>query len=276
MEEKIYQEDELSSRNGQTTRKIIFYYTGTGNSLWIGRILAQGISNTELISILDWNANRHSTDYAVIGLIFPVHIWGVPRRVLSFLTLLKAMTPDYIFAVASNAGQVSNALVQLHKEMESKGLVLSSGWSVVMPSNYIPWEGPGPLEEQKKRFVEARIKLSAIAEKVCSRVKMPVEKGLLWQRILFTVLYKFTFPYVPKMDNKFWVNEECNQCGICVNICPTKNIKIQNEKIYWANNCEQCLACIQWCPQKALQYGKRTVAYTRYHHPEIKVKDLLK
>ncbi|HPT69609.1 MAG TPA: hypothetical protein PKW50_05625, partial [Syntrophomonas sp.] len=59
-------------------------------------------------------------------------------------------------------------------------------------------------------------------------------------------------------------------------VCPSNNIVMEDNKLVWQNHCEQCLACIEWCPQEALQYGKKTPAYKRYHHPEIKVRDLLK
>jgi ferredoxin len=203
-------------------------------------------------------------------------LWGVPRRVLEFLDQLQAMSPEYIFAVANNAGQVSNTLVQLQKVMESKGLHLSSGWSIVIPSNYIPWGGPCSVEKQNQLFADARLKLSALAQGIRNQVKKPVEKGPLWQRILFTWFYKMSYSQVPKMDEKFWVDERCNQCRLCIELCPQNNIIMQDEKLVWQNNCEQCLACIQWCPQESLQYGKKTSAYARYHHPEIKAKDLLK
>jgi ferredoxin len=274
--QNIYPQDESYPISGQTTRSTIFYYTGTGNSLWVARVLAQELGNTELISMVDWDVKKHVIDSPVIALIFPVHIWGVPGRVLDFLDALKEISPSYVFAIANNAGQVSNTLVQLKKIMDSKHLALSSGWSIVMPSNYIPWGGPGSLDEQNKRFQAARIKLSSIAEQVHRRVNLPVEKGPLWQRIVFTGIYKFTFPLVPKMDDKFWVDERCNQCRLCVNICPAQNIDILNEKLLWHNHCEQCLACIQWCPPEALQYGSKTAAYARYHHPEVKAKDLMR
>lgn len=242
--------------------------------MWAARTLAQELGNTELVSLVGWDTKKQVIDSSVIGLVFPVHIWGVPHRVLEFLDELKAMSPDYIFAIANNAGQVANTLVQLEKAMESKGLDLAGGWSIVMPSNYIPWGGPGSQEEQEKLFQGAHTKLSAVAGKVRDRVRMPVEKGPLWQRIVFTPLYKLTFPLVHKMDDKFWTDERCNQCSLCIKICPTQNISIQNDKLIWHNHCEQCLACLQWCPQEALQYGPKTSAYPRYHHPEVKLKDL--
>ena len=268
-----YYENESNTKNGQRTT--IFYFTGTGNSLWLARTLGQKIDNTELISMVNWDNQKQVVNSDAIGLIFPVHIWGVPRRVINFLDKLKTISPKYIFAIANNGGQVSNTLVQLKKVMESKGLTLSSGWSIIMPSNYIPWGGPGSSYKQNERFQAAELKLTSIAEKVQGRVKSPVEKGPLWQRIVFTSLYKLTLPYVYKMDVKFWVDDRCNQCSVCVNICPAQNIDIQNEKLTWHNHCEQCLACIQWCPKESLQYGKKTPDYPRYHHPKIKLRDLI-
>ncbi|MGE5458810.1 MAG: EFR1 family ferrodoxin [Methanobacterium sp.] len=265
-----------SSAGNQTTKTTIFYFTGTGNSLWIARALARELGNAEIVSMSAWDKKQAIIESQIIGLVFPVHIWGVPRRVLEFLDQLPAMNAAYIFAVANNAGQVSNTLVQLNKVMQSKGLSLSSGWSVVMPSNYIPWGGPGSSEEQNELFAAARTKISFIAQEINRRVDTKMEKGPLWQRIVFTWLYKISFSHVPEMDGKFWVDERCNQCGLCIQLCTNKNITLQDDKLTWQNHCEQCLACIQWCPQEALQYGKKTPAYSRYHHPEIKLKDLLK
>ncbi|MDD4238781.1 MAG: EFR1 family ferrodoxin [Desulfotomaculaceae bacterium] len=260
----------------QTTKTTIFYYTGTGNSLWIARALARELGNTEVVSMVGWDNKQHILESRKIGLVFPVHIWGVPRRVLEFLGQLPAKDAEYIFAVANNGGQVSNTLVQLDKIMQSKGLFLSSGWSVVLPSNYIPWGGPGPLEKQNELFAAARTKISKIVQDINRSVEMEVEKGPLWQRIVFTGLYKISFPHIPEMDRKFWVDKRCNKCGLCIQLCPSKNITMDDGKLTWQNHCEQCLACIQWCPQEALQYGKKTPAYSRYQHPEIKLKDILR
>lgn len=268
--------DRKTEHSSVVTKTTIFYYTGTGNSLWIARALAHGLGNTELISMVDWDGKRHMIESQVIGLVFPVHIWGVPRRVLEFLDELPGINVEYIFAVANNGGQVSNTLVQLAKAMQSKGLVLSTGWSVELPSNYIPWGGPGSPEKQNRLFAAARTRISYITQEILSRAEGQVEKGPLWQRIVFTWLYKISFPHVPEMSKNFWVDEKCNQCGICMKLCPSNNITLHDDKLTWQNNCEQCLACLQWCPPKALQYGKKTPAYQRYHHPEIKLKDLLR
>jgi ferredoxin len=261
---------------GELTRKTtIFYYSSTGNSLWTARALARKLGDTEVVSMVGWDKKRHLLTSRVVGLIFPVHIWGVPGRVLEFLDQLPSMGAEYIFAVANNAGQVSATLVQLAKALDSRGLTLSSGWSLVMPSNYIPWGGPGPDEKQNERLAAARSRISFIARVVRQRDHRPVEKGPLWQRIVFTWLYNLSFPHIHEMDKNFWVDERCNQCGICVRVCPAQNLVMEEGRLIWGSHCEHCLACLQWCPQEALQYGRKTPQYRRYHHPEVKLKDFM-
>lgn len=102
-----------------------------------------------------------------------------------------------------------------------------------------------------------------------------MEKGPLWQRIVFTAIYKLTYTMIPKMDKDFWVDEKCNGCGICTKTCPVDNIVMTTDKPTWLHHCEQCLACIQWCPKEAIQYGKKTPKYERYHHPEVTLKDIV-
>jgi ferredoxin len=251
----------------------IYYYTGTGNSLWVSRLLAGELGNTELSPMSDMTYDAAEAD--AVGLVFPVHMWGVPSLTMRFLEKVRSGPGKYYFAVAVNAGQVSRTLVQLRNIMRARGLKLSAGYDVVLPSNYIPWGGPGPEERLREIFKSAGEKIKGAASHIAKRETLPVEKGPLWQRIVFTALYKMTYNMVPKMDKDFWTDEKCNGCAICAKVCPVGNIEMRSEKPAWLHRCEQCLACIQWCPKESIQYGKKTPAYERYHHPEVKIKEIM-
>jgi ferredoxin len=253
----------------------LFYYTGTGNSLWTARMLAKELGDAEVIPISRHPENPVAIKAETVGIIFPVHIWGPPRRVLTFVDALEPDPSRYHFAVALNAGQVAAALLHLKKRMDASGLPLSSGFELPMPSNYIPWGGPGPEAKRTRLTAAAREKIGRIAAAVSAREKRPVEKGPLWQNIIFTGLNRLAFPRVPAMDKGFWVDEKCNACGVCKAVCPCGNIDLPAGRPVWLHHCEQCLACIQWCTQEAIQFGKRTPRYERYRHPEVTLQEMI-
>jgi ferredoxin len=253
----------------------IYFYTGTGNSLWTAKKLSGKLGNTELIPITLAGEGLIHSDSENIGLIFPVHIWGIPFRVVDFLNRLKTDSAKYYFAVAVNAGQVAATLIQLKMLLQKTNINLSAGFSINLPSNYIPWGGAIAQEKQQKKFNEALDKISRIAASISAKEEKAPEKGPAWQNIFFSTMYRLSTSQVPKMDKSFLVDEKCTNCGICEKICPAQNIVITDGKPQWQHHCEQCFACLQWCPEESIQYGKSTAKKKRYHHPEIKLSDML-
>lgn len=253
----------------------IYFYTGTGNSLWTAQKLSAMLNDSEVIPIALIGSNRVITNSINIGFIFPVHIWGIPSPVTDFLNRLESNSGKYYFAVAVNAGQVAATLTQLKNLLQQKNIKLSSGFSICMPSNYIPWGGAPSQAKQQQTFKEAMDKIGRIASSVHAKEERLPEKGPAWQNIFFSAIYRLSFAQVPKMDKSFWADDKCTGCKICEKICPAQNIKMINGKPAWQHRCEQCFACIQWCPEEAIQYGSGTAKKKRYHHPEITLKDML-
>jgi len=257
----------------------IFYYTGSGNSLWVARELANLLGDAQVVSVMtemeslttEGGQHRQRT-----GIVFPVYVWGVPTPVLDFLTRLAVSETGYLFAIATNAGQVSNTLVQLKGECTHHGLKLASGFSIVMPSSYIPWGGAGTPQKCQRLYEEARKKLATISRVVSDYTTQDVEKGALWERVILSYIYKKSLPYLPLEDKRFWVDERCDACGICSRVCPAQNIEMEGSKPSWRHRCHQCFACLHWCPREALQWGKRTPRFARYRHPDLSLKDMLK
>ncbi|HOX16794.1 MAG TPA: hypothetical protein PLP18_11790, partial [Smithellaceae bacterium] len=83
----------------------IFYYTGTGNSLWTARRLASVLEGTQCVSLKRCADEKVACGVERIGLVFPVHIWGVPPPVVEFVRRLTVNPAQYLFGLAVNAGQ---------------------------------------------------------------------------------------------------------------------------------------------------------------------------
>jgi len=70
----------------------------------------------------------------------------------------------------------------------------------------------------------------------------------------------------------FKVYDTCNGCQICSKICPTKSIKIIENKPVWTSTCEQCMRCVNFCPKEAIyqSMGGDTKGKNRYYEPSFK------
>jgi len=252
----------------------LYVYTGTGNSLWIARQLALELKEVT-VRFMPYSLRSFEVEAEGVGIVFPVHIWGLPARVVHFINHFEVNPETYLFALAVNAGQPAATLLQLQKLLSTRKRSLAAGYSIALPSNYLPWGGPGPMDRQQRLFREAQEKVKAVAGPILRREQNGVDRGPFWQNIVFSLIYKMSFSNVHKLDKNFWVDGKCNGCGICTKVCPSENIEMVNEKPAWLHRCEQCLACIQWCPQEAIQYGKKTVTYQRYRHPDVTLEDML-
>ena len=135
----------------------------------MARTLAGILGNTEVIPITRPTDRTLGNHTDAIGFIFPVHIWGLPRRVIEFVHSLTADSSKYYFALPVNAGQVAATLIQLQKLMRAQGSLLSAGFDIVMPSNYIHWGGPGAEDQRMIRIGEARKKIGHIADIISKR-----------------------------------------------------------------------------------------------------------
>ncbi|MCX5782163.1 MAG: EFR1 family ferrodoxin [Elusimicrobia bacterium] len=251
----------------------IYYFSGTGNSLKIAQDLASELGNTELISIAKSVNSKLNLDFDIIGIVFPVYMWGLPLIVRDFLKNVKN-SKSYFFAVATYGGLPGSTLDQAVEILKSNGVKLSAGFAVRMPGNYTPMYGAFPLSKQNRFFKKAAEKVKIIAEYVKLKKENKAEKSLPFINwLLSKKFYNFASPHIPEMDKNFWADEKCTGCGICYRICPAANIKLVNGRPVWLHKCQQCMGCLQWCPVEAIQYKKNTVMRKRYHHPQLKAED---
>ena len=87
-------------------KSIIYYFSGTGNSLDVARkIGAAGNPQAELISVAQrYNDAVIKTDAEVIGFVFPIYMGDAPWVVKEFVKKLQFSANPYIYAVATCNG----------------------------------------------------------------------------------------------------------------------------------------------------------------------------
>ena len=264
-----------SEASTESINTYIYSYSGTGNSLWVARELAEALGDAAVISIRGRPAAPPPEAPDAVGIVFPVHMWGPPPGVSSFVRTSFPANGRYYFAVAVNTGGLAGALLNLRNQLRRRDIRLGSGYSVVMPNVFIPLGRVQPEPKRLEMFSEAEERIRSIAAAVAGRVDADVEAGSLWQRIVFSGLHRLAVRQVPRLDKAFRADERCTDCSVCARVCPTENIELVNGKPVWNHRCELCFSCIHWCPEEAIQFGKGTIGKERYHHPKIRLADMV-
>jgi Pyruvate/2-oxoacid:ferredoxin oxidoreductase delta subunit/flavodoxin len=251
----------------------IFYFTGTGNSLMVARDIARTLGDTDITSIAQVQDEVLDNSCEILGVVFPVYWGGLPLKVLEFLPSLKKFNESFIFAVEIHAGNPGNAISQLRAEIQQIGLDLSAGFLLRMPSNYIiSYDAPSEQRIQKI-LGYATNSIKEIVDVVSDKtVHLPSSVLSSYSGIHGS--YKQFLERVHRSDEKFWVDDNCTGCEVCVRVCPVQNIQMTENRPEWLHHCEQCLACINWCPESAIQYESGTQRRGRYTNPRITIEDM--
>lgn len=254
-------------------KSIIYWFSGTGNSLSVAMDLAKALGGIELIPIAGI-INRTIQSCEQIGVVFPVYAFGLPIIVRRFLQRSPVNKAKYIYTVATMGGIAGAVHREADKILSDQGAKLSAGWSIAMPGNYPVLKAPPPPEKQERIFAKARERIEEIASGIARGVTGIYEDTRIPLRWPLEFIHNLAGNKFSDADGNFAVGPMCNHCGLCSKVCPVINIRMAEGNPVWMHHCEQCLACLQWCPAQAIEYGKSTVGKPRYHHPRFKAGDL--
>jgi formate hydrogenlyase subunit 6/NADH:ubiquinone oxidoreductase subunit I len=251
---------------------IIYYFTGTGNSLCFARKLNQAMGDVgNLISIATLEVPQIiPAEVDIVGFVFPNYSGDIPWNAKKFLLELKFEDKPYIFAYVTCSAVDKMGLKNISGVLETKGQVLSVGEAIKMHGNCVPL--PEILENQKVK------QLPDIIEKCAATIQRRIVTFHGEENPISVSFVEETATYPKDWKLKqLIVKNNCIGCGICTTVCPMKNIKILDNKPQWGDICSACLACFHWCPQKAIRLGHPLLANrSRYHNPEIILEDIQK
>ncbi len=239
---------------------MIIYFSGTGNSRSVARLLSEKLGDSDIIPVdadtLDNPAALTSTLPCVW--VMPVHSWGLPKAAKSALTAWDVTAPAH-YLVLTCGDDTGLAHKQWHAIAASRGWITRGMWSVQMPNTYISLPGfdvdspeltAAKLEAMPQRVEEISSRIAAGSDE-CDVVtgSMPGLKT----RLIYPLFMRYlTSPRRFRCDAA-----RCIGCGRCVKACPLSNIVLDpiESTPRYGNRCTLCLACYHVCPQHAISYG---------------------
>lgn len=240
---------------------MIFYFTGTGNSLYAATKIAKEL-NDNLISIAD-AINNKKFEYEIkenerVGFVFPTYFFGVPTIVEDFLKKVhfNNINSAYFYFVMTCGSKIYGADYHLKHILRKTSIKIDALFELKMTDNYILLYKVVDVETQKLDLVNASINLEIMMNTIFHNQKH-IYHSSLFDKIL-TIFGQPIYRY-GRSTKKFATTNRCTGCGKCAMNCPSKAIEIINKKPVWIKNkCSQCLGCINRCPTASIQYGNRT------------------
>lgn len=225
---------------------MVFYFTGTGNSLYAAKQLEDDpISIPQVIrqENLEFSADR-------IGIVAPVYGHEVPPMVKGFLQKATFHT-DYFYMILTYGNRHGGAAELAKHLCESCGIAVSYINVLMMADNWLPGFD---MEEQKSIDKKVEEHIAAIRTDIaaCKHVIAAVTD-------MDRAVHQQFLDRMKQMPTDAWqhllrVTDACIGCGICEKVCPSASVRIINgTAAHVPGNCQTCLACVHACPQKAIQ-----------------------
>ena len=233
---------------------MVLYFTGTGNSRYLARRIAEGLE----MPLYDLNACIKAGDTA-------------PVQTGRDVVLVTPTYAERIWFVMDCGSEIGNAAKYNRQLAVQKQLQYMGTAQIIMPENYIAMFN-APQKEQAKSIVEqAEPELQKVLTRLRAGQQFPPPRDNLYDRLMSGPVNPVFYRFFVKAE-AFRATGACIGCGKCVELCPLNNIHLENGKPVWGKNCTHCMACICYCPKEAIEYGKKSKGKPRYHFEALEKK----
>ena len=246
---------------------MIFYFTGTGNSLYAAQKLAD--DGEKIISIVDALRSK-DFHYTLnvgekLGFVFPVYFYTVSDPVLELVRKLTVENAGFVYAVIPCGASIGAAGGLLKSELKKRGLELQRVDALVVPDGALIFYDIDSPEKMEQQLEAAAKELASIRQAIDRHEGNNTTGSPVMGRVNLAV-------YHACMSTKaFYADEKCIGCGTCASICPAGAIEMVSGRPAWTKSkCLKCCGCINRCPVSAIQYGKKTASRGRYVNPVLK------
>ena len=261
----------------------IYYFSGTGNSLWSAKKIAEGIGgDCELFNI---GAAGQESEIVIeadsVVLVYPSYAYGLPVIVRRFIKQAVFKTPNesstqneksapYIASFVTYGSSPRGTQGELRRILKKKGIVKMFFGNIPAVENYLALFGPPKAQTFERRNIMQEKATEEAVRQVLERRENTVNTFCP-----FSAFVSWLFSLGIKIFYKYYrIGENCNGCAVCQKVCPVSAIIMRGGRPHWTKKCQNCQGCINICPLRAIQFGRVKFGTAGYIHHKINISDL--
>ena len=208
-------------KKDEKIKRMIFYFSATGNSLYVSRQLAG--DNGVLLSIPQEIHNENPVYEAEeIGIVCPVYCFLPPAIVQDFIAR-STFKADYFFTVGTFGAHTTVFPEFVNNFAQEHGIKMNYISAVQMVDTYLPYfDVERELADPKLKRIPER--LAAITAAINNREEyiLPVTGQ---DRMIYEGYYRQSGrdrqrPTVTRSEKIVFSTDSCIGCGVCESVCP--------------------------------------------------------
>ena len=245
---------------------MIFYFSGTGNSNYVAKRIADALGD----EILNLNDRIKASDTSSVEtgerviIVTPTYAWRIPRVVCDWLRKTELRGAKQAWFVMTCGSEIGNA-DQYNRELCVEKAISCMGTAqIVMPENYIAMFSAPQADKARQIVTKAEPSIDRTIAAIRAGECFAPTRNNLYDRFMSGPVNPIFYKFFVNAD-AFTVSDACISCGQCAKRCPMNNVTFKDGKPVWGKACTHCMACICYCPVSAIEYGKKSVGQPRYH-----------
>jgi ferredoxin len=271
-------------------QSVIFYFSGTGNSLYVAKRLAEGLGNARLVPVLQaLELEEKALSYQQVGIVYPVYMNTAPEPVRTFLSTFDFTKVSYLFAIATHGPIPGKPGAYVNHLLKGKGRLLDEFFNIPMNSNSPKGVAPKPLmiKNWEQHITPDKVKnmkckadaaidhaIAALQEQQHTFRDIYYSDPKAYGHLLTKILWHIGGTSKPTLT--FLLDDACTSCGTCQSVCLSGRIKMEGQHPAWQMQipCYYCYACFNYCPEQAIGVKHYTKKEGRYHFPGITAQEI--
>ena len=198
---------------------MVLYFSGTGNSKYIAKQIAEAIRENTVdlnMKIKENDTSPLQTGRDVI-IVTPTYAWRIPKIVSEWIDKTKFIDGKRIWFVMNCGSEIGNAAKYNRELSEQKKLQYMGTARILMPENYIAMFDAPKAEEARKIVAKAEPDIEKVIAYIRNGKEFCLPRNKLYDRFMSGPVNPIFYKFFVKA-NAFQVNDSCIGCGQCVKV----------------------------------------------------------